>query len=224
MLQFKMAQIFLDDGRHRHAKTRREILHCHRLLLSRIGQETNQAARQIFRISGSIKFNRQLFSVSHLTEIGKVRGDDGNPIGAGKMRNAAATRRRGVGHNRNRGTLEKIRQIILVYVTSELDCGIARALFPDGFDITRGLRMVSAGDDQLGVRQDASYGLECVEHEFEALVGSPLAKRQYAMLRIAAPGEVRVLGSSGQHSVGPDMNIVMPIFFVENPAIAGHKY
>jgi hypothetical protein len=78
-----MPQIFLDDGGHRHAKTRREILYCHGLLLSRVRQEVNQAASQVFRVSGLVKLNRQLLSVGHLTEIRKVRGDDGNPVGTG---------------------------------------------------------------------------------------------------------------------------------------------
>jgi hypothetical protein len=140
------------------------------------------------------------------------------------MCNTAATGRRRVGHNRNRGTLEKIRQLILMHVTGELNCGIPRALFLDGFHIACGLRMVAAGDDQPGIGQGAGHYLECIHHEFEAFVGSPLAKCQDAVLRISAPGKIRVFGSSGQNSVGPDMNIVVSIFFVENPAIAGHEY
>jgi hypothetical protein len=53
-----MAQVFPNDGRHRHAKAGREILHRHRLLLSRIRQKANQATRQVFRIPGFVKVNR----------------------------------------------------------------------------------------------------------------------------------------------------------------------
>jgi hypothetical protein len=40
-----MAQIFLHDGWHRHAKSSREILRRHGLLLFGIRQEANQAGR-----------------------------------------------------------------------------------------------------------------------------------------------------------------------------------
>jgi len=84
--------------------------------------------------------------------------------------------------------------------------------------------MISAGDDQLRVRQYVGDSLKSIDHEFEALVGSPLAERQNAVLRIAAAGESRVFGSSSQNTVRADVNIVVAIFFGEDPAIARHEH
>ena len=97
-------------------------------------------------------------------------------------------------------------------------------LFPHGFHIARRLRVVSAGDDQFGVGQDVGHSLECVDHQFETLVRSPLAKCQNAMLWIAAPGEIRVFRSTGQNTVRPNVNIFATIFFGQNSAIARHEH
>jgi hypothetical protein len=43
LVQFEMAEIFLDDGGHCLAQRGGEILHCHGLLLLRVGEQGNQA-------------------------------------------------------------------------------------------------------------------------------------------------------------------------------------
>jgi hypothetical protein len=78
-----MAQIFLNDRRHRHPKSRRKILHGHGLLPFRIRQQTNQAPGQVHRISRLVKLNRYFLSVGHLTEILKVRAGNRHSVGAG---------------------------------------------------------------------------------------------------------------------------------------------
>jgi hypothetical protein len=224
LLQFKVTQIFLDDGGHRHAKSRREILHRHRLLSSGVRQEANQAVSQVFRVPGLVKLNRQLLAVGHLAKVWKVRTDNRHSVRTGQVGDATATRRRRIRHNRHRGTLEEFRQMILMHVSRELNCGIVCAQFPHQFDIACGLRMVSASDDQLRIRQDVGHSLECVDHEFEALIRSPLTECQNAMLRIAAPGEIRVFRSTGQNTVRPNVNIFATIFFGQYPAIAWHEH
>lgn len=101
-----MTQIFLDDGRHRLAQSGGEILYSHGLLLSRVGQQSNQAGGQIFGAPGPIELNRQFLYVGHLAEVGKIRADDGYAVSAGQMRDAAATGGRRIRHHGDRGTLK----------------------------------------------------------------------------------------------------------------------
>jgi len=106
LVQFEMAEIFLDDGRHRLAQSGGEILHRHGLLLSRIGQQSNHAGGQVFGAAGAIEFNGQLFHVCHLAEVRKIRAHDGNAIGTGKVSDPAATGRRRIRHYGYRGPLK----------------------------------------------------------------------------------------------------------------------
>jgi hypothetical protein len=91
LLQLKVAQILEHDRRHGHAQRGGEILHRHRLLLLRVGQEIDQPLRQILRTAGFIKLNGKLFAVSHLTEVRQVGAHDRNPIGACQVRHSAAS-------------------------------------------------------------------------------------------------------------------------------------
>jgi hypothetical protein len=88
-----MAQIFQNNRRHRHAQSSRKILDCHGLLFFRVGQEVNQALSQILRTPRFIKLNRQLFTVGHLAEIGKIGAYNRNAVSASQMRHATATSR-----------------------------------------------------------------------------------------------------------------------------------
>lgn len=83
LLEFKMTQIFKDDGRHRHAQSRGKILDRHGLLFLLIRKKGDQAVCQVLRVSGLVKLNRQFFPVSHLAEIGKIRAHDRHPISTG---------------------------------------------------------------------------------------------------------------------------------------------
>jgi hypothetical protein len=103
-----MAQIFLDNGWHGHAKGGGEILHCHRLLLFGIGQEANQATGQLLRVPWLIELNRYIFTICHLAKIRKIRGYDGHSVGTCQVCNATASRRRGVRHDGDRRILEDI--------------------------------------------------------------------------------------------------------------------
>ena len=84
--------------------------------------------------------------------------------------------------------------------------------------------MVAAGDDQLGVRKHVGHGLKCIQHEFKAFIGSPLSKGQNTVLGIAAPREIRIFGPARENAVRPDVNILVTIFFGEDPAVAWHEY
>jgi hypothetical protein len=83
LLQLEVAEIFLDDGGHRHAQGSREVLRTHFTLPLAICQQIDQASRKILRISRLIKIQRQFLAGCHLPEIGNVCGDDRHSIGAG---------------------------------------------------------------------------------------------------------------------------------------------
>ena len=92
MLQLEVAEIFLNDVRHRHAKCRSEVLGRHFLLLFRILEKSDQAIRQVLSISGLIELDRQILALRHLTEVFDVGTHDRNSIGAGQMSDSAAAR------------------------------------------------------------------------------------------------------------------------------------
>lgn len=82
LLEFKVAKILQDDSWHRHAQSCGKILNRHGLLLLLIQKEIDQAVREVLRVSRLVELNRQLFPVSHLAKIGKIRADDGYAVGA----------------------------------------------------------------------------------------------------------------------------------------------
>ena len=63
------------------------------------------------------------------------------------MRDSAATGGRRVGHDGDGRALEKIGQSIFVDVPGELDFRICRILFLHRLHVTRGMGMISSGDD-----------------------------------------------------------------------------
>jgi hypothetical protein len=97
-------------------------------------------------------------------------------------------------------------------------------LFLQRLDIARSLGMVPSADDQPGVWQGGGHNLVGLDHELEPFVGSPFAECQDAVLRVAAPGKIRIFGSARQNAMGSDMNVVATVLFVEDGAIAWHQY
>jgi hypothetical protein len=217
-----MAQVFLDDGWHGHAKRSREILHGHGLLLFLIRQKVYQAICQIRRAAGFVEFHRELFPLAHLAKVGKVGAYDRHAVGAGQVSDTAATGRRGIRHYRDRGPLKKTRKLVFMNVPGEFNRRILCVLLLHRFHISRRLWMVAAGDDQLGARQSVRNKLERFEQQFKPLVCSPLAESQNAMLWISAPRKIWVFGFPRENAVRTQVNIVAPVFFVKNLAVARH--
>jgi hypothetical protein len=91
LLEFKVAQVFLNNRRHGHAQGRSEILYCHFALLFLVRQELDQASRQIFGTPWFVKINRQLLTIGHLAEIRKVGTQDGHAISASQVSYPAAS-------------------------------------------------------------------------------------------------------------------------------------
>lgn len=84
--------------------------------------------------------------------------------------------------------------------------------------------MISAGNDQPRVGQGARDDLESLEHQFQTFVGSPFTEGENAMLRVAADFELRILGAASENPVRAQMNVVAPVFVMENSAVAGHEH
>jgi hypothetical protein len=110
-----------------------------------------------------------------------------------------------------------------MYVSGELNRGISGALLLRRLHIARCLRMISACDHQLGIGKCLNDSLKRINHQFKALVGPPLAEGEYAVLGIAATGEIRIFGSARQNAMRSDVHIVAAIFFGKNAAIARHE-
>jgi hypothetical protein len=175
-------------------------------------------------LPGLVKLNGDVFAVRHLAKIRKIGAYDWNSIGARQVRNSAAAGRRRIRHDGNRRTLKKIGQAIFIQITGKLHSRIVGPLLLDGFNIPGSLRMVAAGNYQPGIGQLRRHDLERVDHEFEALIGSPLAERENAMFGIAAPRKVGRFGPGSQNAVRADVNIVAAILFVQNFTVSGHEH
>jgi hypothetical protein len=84
--------------------------------------------------------------------------------------------------------------------------------------------MVSPGNHQLGVRQLLSDEIKSLDHQLQTFVSSPLAERQNAVLWSSAPGKIRGFRPARQYAMGAKVDVVPPIFVVEDLAIAGHQH
>ncbi|MHB8217946.1 MAG: hypothetical protein ACYDDS_17885 [Candidatus Sulfotelmatobacter sp.] len=84
--------------------------------------------------------------------------------------------------------------------------------------------MVSPADHQLGVRQSCIHYLERLDHQLKPFIRSPFSERQYAVLWIAATGEIRILRPARKNTMGPHMNVVVTILLVEYLPIPRHKH
>jgi len=84
--------------------------------------------------------------------------------------------------------------------------------------------MIAAGDDQLRIRQGFGDDVECLDHEFQPFIRSPLSESQDAMLGIAAAGKIRILRPARQHAMRSHVNILAAVFFVKDFAIARHQH
>lgn len=83
--------------------------------------------------------------------------------------------------------------------------------------------MVPSAHDEPCVWQFLSHSFESLDHELKPLVCSPFSKCENAVLRIASPGKIRVFRSGRENAVRAQVDIVAPIFFVQDLAISRHK-
>ncbi len=224
LLQFEVAQIFQDNVGHRHTQSHGKILLRHGLLFRRIREKSNQALRQIVGVTGLIELNRHALPVGHLAEIFKVCADNRHAVSACQVRHSATSGRRGIRHHRDRRALEKIRQALFVHVAGKFNARIAGTFFLHRFHIARRLRMISSTNHQSGVGQGFRNVIESFDHQLQPFISSPLAKSQDAMLWISPAREIRILGFARKNAVGAKVDIIPPVFFMQDFSITGHKH
>ena len=159
-----MAKIFLDDIRHSHAKSRREIPRRHCLLPGRIFEELNQTVGESLRVARGIKFDGELLSLCHLPEICQIGADDGHAVSACQVRDAAASGGGRVRHDCDCGFLKQVWQRIFRNITAEFDARIVGAQLSHQVGIACRLGMVSASDDEFGIRQLCRDEVEGLDH------------------------------------------------------------
>jgi hypothetical protein len=112
----------------------------------------DQAVGKTLSIPWRIKLDSELFSLRHLPEVNQIGANDRYTISARQVRDAAASRGRRVGHDRDGGALKQIGQRVFRNVSAELDSRIPGALLLNGFGVASSLRMISTGDHKLSVR------------------------------------------------------------------------
>jgi hypothetical protein len=93
----------------------------------------------------------------------------------------------GIRHHRNSRTLEYICQLIFGYVTTKFNAVISSALLANRIDVAGRLGMISAPDHESRFRHFLHKQIECLDHQFQALVGSPFAECKDAVNWIATP-------------------------------------
>src|SRR5215469_12823970 len=84
--------------------------------------------------------------------------------------------------------------------------------------------MIAPGYYEFGLGQFGHEQIKSLDHEFQALVRSPLSKSQNPESRGATTREIRQFGTPSQQSVGTEMDVVAAVLVIQNLAIAGHKY
>ncbi len=108
-------------------------------------------------------------------------------------------------------------------IAGELDGGTL-VFLSHRLDVTVCLRMVASSDHQFCLWQFGPDDLECFDHQLQAFVSSPFAESENPMLGIAAAGEIRKFRPAGQDAMRAQVNVIAPVFFVQNFAIPRHEY
>lgn len=219
-----MAQIFLDDIRHRHTQGCGKILSCHALLLFRILQQFLQAVGEALGVACWEEFNRQFLALRHLAEVCEIGTDNWHPVSTGQMRHSAAPGRRGIWHHSHARRLKQISQVFFLNVAAKFNTRVTGTLLPYPLGIALRLRMISTGNHQLGIWHSVSKLFESLDHQLEPLVGSPFAKCENATNWVSTAREIRKLRAARQDSMGAQVDIVAAVLIVQDLAITGHEY
>lgn len=140
------------------------------------------------------------------------------------MRNAAATGRRRVRHDRDGRALKQLRQIVFGYVSEKLDAFVSGTLGFHRLDVALCLRMVATRNHKPRFRHLLGQQIEGLDHQFQALVCAPLSERENAVKGIAAAREIGEFRPSGQDAMRTEMNIVAPVLVIQDLAIARHQH
>jgi hypothetical protein len=82
-------------------------------------------------VSRWIKFHRQFLALRHLPEVSQIGGDNGYTVGARQVSDTAASRRRGIWHDRDAGVLKQIGKRVFSHIAQEFDAVISSTLLLD---------------------------------------------------------------------------------------------
>jgi hypothetical protein len=83
--------------------------------------------------------------------------------------------------------------------------------------------VIAARDYKLGVGKARGNPAESLDHQFQFFVCAPLSEREDAVLGIASPGEVRILGAVRENAVSAHVHIVAAIAFIEDLPVTRHE-
>jgi hypothetical protein len=83
--------------------------------------------------------------------------------------------------------------------------------------------MISAGNNELGLRYLRSEQFESLDHEFQPLVCAPFSEGQNTVGWSSTARKVREFGAASQQSVGAKMNIIAAVFIIQNLSVSRHE-
>lgn len=84
--------------------------------------------------------------------------------------------------------------------------------------------MIAAGNDELRIWQALGNRSEGFDHQLQPFVGSPFAKGENAMFRIAAPRKIRVLGAMRKNAVGAHVHVVAAVSLRQYLPVVRHQH
>jgi hypothetical protein len=102
--------------------------------------------------------------------------------------------------------------------------GITSVLGSYGFDVSAGLRVIAASDNQLGIRNSLYNLPKRLDHQFQALVSSPFPEGENAMHRIATLRKIRIYRAVREDAMSSHMHVISTVLFIENFPVARHQH
>jgi len=84
--------------------------------------------------------------------------------------------------------------------------------------------MIATGNRERCCGNPFGEAVEGVNHEFETLIGSPFPERKNSMSRIAAHREIGEFRTPCENSVCSQMDVIPPVFVIQNLAISRHQH
>ena len=109
-------------------------------------------------------------------------------------------------------------------VAREFNSRIRRPLFLQRLNIAARIWMISSRDDEFRIRHFTNDRIEGFDHQFQALIRTPLAERENSVFRISTPREVRRLRTARQNAMRPYMHVIAAILFRQYLAIPRHQH
>jgi hypothetical protein len=83
--------------------------------------------------------------------------------------------------------------------------------------------MISSRHNQGHIGQLSRHNFERLDHQFESLVGSPFSEGENAVVGIAAPRKIWILGTLRKNSMGAHVHILPAIFLSQNLPVSRHQ-